>query len=738
MVCGMERSASVLRKRVARSALAAGCTLAMVALGTGTATAADRAFERVTPADNFAEIETTSGFSSPDGNLLVYASTESLPGSVPNGPFPTFDSYTARRGEDGWATEWATDTVDEPGTQGSRVFFSTDDGMRQVIMTENKIDAGDLGPHSMDPYLRVRAADGSRTFAWLAPGPRTPTSPAIRMAYAMTDGLQDALVSTDVAMDPADVNQVTDLYLVSSDAARLVSSGSPAGTPRSAVAGKGGIGVPGTLAHDGSYVYFLSTERLSPQDTDSLNDVYRWNSSGGNRYELISVNRRTDPPSAEGAAELLGASDDGDVVCFTTTTALVNGDDDSRADVYCYTRSTDTLDWASAGLDPTVRQPSTALDMSKDGSSVYFSSMVRLTNDDPDSGPTGLSLYVRRGGVTTYVSPLSILDQLESRRAATASAGQRAMNVTADGRTVVFTTRARALQDRDADADADVYRWTVDGGLQLVSQGDAAGESMQGAAPSYSDLFTDNAVRGRVMTDDGATVFFESKAALTAEDTDGGYVDVYEWTPEDGVRLVSPAGDARYDSLYMDNSVDGSTVFFVTAQSLRPEDTNTARDVYAARIGGGFPLPPVVTPCEGEACQGPVPPPLTTPTPGTDSFSGPGDAVEPAPIDPKQQLVALTARERRALARRGRTAIRVSVNLPGTVSVTASARIGRRKRQVGHARARVARAGTVRLTLRLSKSARAQLRRGGRLRLTISSAYSQTDLPISRTVTLRG
>ena len=52
-------------------------------------------------------------------------------------------------------------------------------------------------------------------------------------------------------------------------------------------------------------------------------------------------------------------------------------------------------------------------------------------------------------------------------------------------------------------------------------------------------------------------------------------------------------------------SPSGADIFFTTADRLVPQDTDTQQDIYDARIDGGFPPPPVPTPCQEEACQGP-------------------------------------------------------------------------------------------------------------------------------------
>lgn len=688
--------------------------------------AAQRAFELVSPADSLAPIETTGAFTSADGELVVYSSAESLAGAEPNGPWPTMDSYTSRRGATGWTTEWSTDASDEPGSFGSRTRWSNDDGSRQVVQTENAMDPTDTFTHSQDGYLRVRGQNGRGIFTWLTPGPRPDV--ANRHALAATPDVKSVLVQNEVAMVPADTDEGYDLYVVTDGVPRLVSSGP--GDAGAEVSGR--VAVAGTLGADGSYVYFPTDQRLSAEDVDFVNDIYRWNADG--TYELISVNRRTDPPSGDAPSLLLAASTDGDVACFTTATALVNGDDDGDDDVYCYTRSTDTLDWASSGLQPAVPSPARALALSGDGSSLFFSSGLALTGDDGDGG---LSLYVRRGATTEYVSPLAPSDLVTLRRAASPEPAHRAIDVTADGRTMVFTTAAQALGS-DTDAVTDVYRWTLGEGLEQVSLGNGPGASTTGAAPSKVDqVLSDDAVTGRVMTTDGESVFFESADALVPQDKDGGFVDVYEWRAGGEVRLVSPAGAARDDALYADNSADGSTVFVVTSEPIVPHDVNAVRDIYAARVGGGFPSPTQRPECEGESCQGAPGGPTATPRPATDRFAGSGDT-RGRSEQARQRLLKLSAAQRRALARRGRTQVRVRVGAAGMVAISASARLGGRTVRLPRAWRKATKAGVVRLPLTLTPRARAHLRRTGKLRIAIVATYSKADEAVSQVVVLRG
>jgi hypothetical protein len=68
-------------------------------------------------------------------------------------------------------------------------------------------------------------------------------------------------------------------------------------------------------------------------------------------------------------------------------------------------------------------------------------------------------------------------------------------------------------------------------------------------------------------------------------------------------------------SEFIDASADGSDAFFLTAASLVPSDPGSA-DLYDARVGGGFPIPPSPIPCEADSCQA-LPSEPEDPTPGT-------------------------------------------------------------------------------------------------------------------------
>ncbi len=151
----------------------------------------------------------------------------------------------------------------------------------------------------------------------------------------------------------------------------------------------------------------------------------------------------------------------------------------------------------------------------------------------------------------------------------------------------------------------------------------------------------------RYLTDAGRLVF-DSSDRLSAADSNGDVEDVYEYEPARGpgepagdtceraagcVLLISP-GTGSADSNFLAMDETGANVFFTTRERLVPQDKDELIDVYDAREGGGFASQTETqrVECQGEACQATPTPPLFT-SPGSATFSGPGNLLQPPPAD---------------------------------------------------------------------------------------------------------
>jgi hypothetical protein len=143
------------------------------------------------------------------------------------------------------------------------------------------------------------------------------------------------------------------------------------------------------------------------------------------------------------------------------------------------------------------------------------------------------------------------------------------------------------------------------------------GAIANGQGPSATHTY-----KPRVLSADGSRAFFDSSDDLVLQDTDG-QPDVYEWEArgvggcgrEGGCIGLISSGRNGARSSFIDASADGADVFFLTEASLVFGDPGSY-DLYDARVDGGFPAPPGVIACEGDACQA-LPEAPEDPNPGT-------------------------------------------------------------------------------------------------------------------------
>jgi len=149
-----------------------------------------------------------------------------------------------------------------------------------------------------------------------------------------------------------------------------------------------------------------------------------------------------------------------------------------------------------------------------------------------------------------------------------------------------------------------------------------------------------NAYMPRWISDDGS-VFFETNQALDPSD-DNGYQDVYQWEQEGegsceggsevngGACVYLLSGGASADASFLvDTSADASDVFFTTRAQLVRSDRDQLTALYDARVDGGFPAAEAVICESGEACGGPGTEAAASQSPGTSTFSGPGNPPPP-------------------------------------------------------------------------------------------------------------
>jgi hypothetical protein len=459
------------------------------------------------------------------------------------------------------------------------------------------------------------------------------------------------------------------------------------------------------------------------------------------------------------SAHFAGASEDGTLAYFVTAQELVATDTDNTPDLYEYDFSAPaghhlTLISGGGSGDATPGSGADVLGMmrlSDNGSRAAFVAQGVLTTIPNASGSQAVAdadnLYVvngQAGGAaavkfvgTVADSDASLWDPTDLER--------RAQMSSPDGRYLVFSTHAQLTAD-DTDSAEDVYLFDDEsGGLTRVSHGHE-GFNEDGNGPAGASIPAPKFIAGgalgamfqtgrlRAVSDDGSTITFNTEGSLQQVDQNRK-PNVYEWH-EGEVALIGDPQDPsnRAGSLVAATGVlsrSGSDLFTLSASPLVPQDTDgTVRDVYDARVGGGFPF---VTPtaCNAlvEGCQ---PPPSLPPLPSLSATDNPNPGGNRPTV---LSLGKVGASAVSKFARTGRLTLRVTGPGGDILMVRARTRIGGKTKAIGSSSHRLASAGTASIPLQISKAARQQLAEMGKLvvKIVVTDAGAGT----SRSLTLR-
>jgi hypothetical protein len=338
-------------------------------------------------------------------------------------------------------------------------------------------------------------------------------------------------------------------------------------------------------------------------------------------------------------AEFRGASEDGSKVFFTTTQPLVNGDKNTKSDLYEAVIEGEAVnELVQISHDPSVGKAAEVQGVARisdDGSHVYFVAKGVLS-----TSPNAEGLSAVEGAENFYVSdtstrePPAFIGELCSGHEESGSLGGvaqcpgegsdeplweesdegRPVQSTPDGRFLVFSTFAQLTPD-DTDTAADVYNYDAfSGRLTRVSLGEEGynhngnndGFGARLARPDFlqGSVSFQHELESRAISDDGSTIVFATEEPLSPRAVNNRR-DVYQWH-EGQVGLISSGTSPEADGEDV-ITPSGRDVFFTTTAGLVPQDNDSLEDVYDARIGGGLPvLPAPVGGCAGDACQGPL------------------------------------------------------------------------------------------------------------------------------------
>jgi hypothetical protein len=418
----------------------------------------------------------------------------------------------------------------------------------------------------------------------------------------------------------------------------------------------------------------------------------------GTTTKLISHSQRAgaDPTVPVTDAAFVGASADGRFAFFNSRTPLTDdavGTPGSATWLYRADVDTDTI--TLVGGKGTSNQNKFGKKISADGQRIYFVTVEALV---PGASADGSKLYLWDHGVLKLVSELN------------PDSANQSFAMSSDGRYMEFGSKlsptgfdstSAACPDPGTGAPgpcSEMYSYdAVTGATDCMSCAPAGASGGHATTGIPAQLFANGAYAPTAVLDDGTRIF-ETPTALVAADVNRKR-DVYEW--KDGrVRLLSTGVD-RNDALYLDSSADGTDVYFATFGRLVAQDTDSARDIYSVRVGGGLAEQNAVRSpskeCTLDACQGSPAGPATPPVTGSLSFTGDGNALLPG-VKPAAASVKVSK-----LKPVSGTSAMLRVTVPGAGVVSVSG-VG-----VGSVKRSATKAGTVLVKVTLSATSKRTL-----------------------------
>lgn len=648
----------------------------------------DRAIELVSPADKGPAGSVAGGVApqlsrqaSEDGNSFLYPIQNGIPESTVGG----WTRWRATRTDNGWLSAQISAPslvapTREAFTYPSRVFYASEDLGCALLQSYNPLTP-DTPPTGVElgvqNLYRWNAVDGSYTLI----SDRLPLNPELFLAsliyFDQIEASADCsriffrsayeLISGASGLYEWDDGTLRDAGVLpdESPGAKAVIGGETAASATSrenAVSFDGGRFLFTAISNDGDdsneRAVFMRTVEDSESTVTNISQSQGPEAANGARFEAASDDGSTVFFAANyGLAPVGGSEGPADGECDTVNFSPAPPIEEEPCDLYAYNAETGELAALSTATgvgSPLGAAVQGVVGLSEDGSHVYFAALGQLTEGEGrtyaqnTSGEGSANIYLAANGGLSYVTTLGRRD-LKGRIGSNASALARmrlgwSAETSADGKRLVFESSDN-LTSRNTGGGKAVYLYDAKtDSLSCIScrpdgQPTQATEHTRLLAASRAEATT---YSPRAMSGDGSRIFFTSPDVLAPgaepgeESTKAGVpfekLNVYQW--HEGqvtfLSVVERSGGGGIGA-YLDASADGSTVFVATKEQLTANDKDFVADVYAIRVGGGFPLTPDAPDCQVNDtvplepnqiyCQ-----PVSSPQPGQESPSTQGFA----------------------------------------------------------------------------------------------------------------
>jgi hypothetical protein len=476
-----------------------------------------------------------------------------------------------------------------------------------------------LGSHEAEDVYNALSANGATVFFTAEKGECGPASgPEVSELYARVDGRETVSIS-----EPSAVQCAACI------------------TPATVAEGRDGAEFAGA-SEDGSKVFFLTSQELLPGAVGMNLYEYNFAAPAGSQVTLVS--------SGSSSAEVQGVarvSEDGSRVYFVAHGRLGEGPRGGK-DGPCL-----------AELTPSEL----AEEVKAEVAEAKSEAVTAGAKCRPVAG--GDNLYVADAGHAAFIATLFSSDSSDW-----GASDDRPVQATRDGRFLIFRSAAD-LTSGDTSIVGQLFEYdAVTGELVRVSReregyspepGLSASENQPRIEiQSFSAVTTPTAASNVAVSEDGATVVFTDEGALTAEAEKAAAAKVesaYEYHSSvarggsiSAGRVYLISGESIAPAGGVDGmDASGQDVFFATAESLVPQDVDTEKDIYDARVEGGFAAPDPPAGCVATACESPLVVAPVMAAGGSESVSA-GAPAAPVSVVVKQKTVAQVRAEKLAKA----------------------------------------------------------------------------------------
>jgi hypothetical protein len=457
----------------------------------------------------------------------------------------------------------------------------------------------------------------------------------------------------------------------------------------------------GAMSADGTRLAFTSSAGSDPQlylRIDGGRSVWVSQPEGSDQATPVSV-------------ALQGMTRDGHNVFFVTDSALLDSDTNSGPDVYRYTDSAEpdvdrNLTMISQNGDTPNSTGGAVVGFSEDGDRIYY----HTAND---------RLAVWDHGIT-HILRAAVTRSATGRLRLTVTASDPGFGrVTPDGMYMAFLANdapdnVHGPTGEITNGHYELYVYSLSDGTLKCASCPAAGATSDAAVTpdvTLGNPTLDNVTIRPRFLDDSGRVYFSTRESLVTQDRNG-VSDTYAYDGATGELSLISTGRGRDPTEFVDASTSGDDVFVLTRQPLGASDHDDLVDLYDVRVG---PAPPESQiqqplPCDGEGCQA-----SPSTAPAEDALGSLLlDDGDPGPPGPK----ALVA-QRKATLHGASGSLSIRLLTPGTLEW--------RGRGLRSGSARRGRAGTVRLSVHLTRSGKARLRNRGSYRTTLRLKLVQAD-----------